>query len=195
MIVIACVLFAAIPARGADSARRTQSKFDTWLSVPQNAASFEEFKRSLRALDLDQVLDPKSLLKTASDWHKCKAVEFEVPPKARWRNLYQTIGLLKELKSRDLLPAGDPVSVYRNPSLNKCACGAENSSHLRASAIDFSPSRQFTNEQLAGLCRFWRNEGKKWKMGLSQYASGRIHIDTAGHRTWPRKSPVCAQHQ
>lgn len=194
-IAIVCALCAAMSARGADPEPRMQTAFDSWLSISQNAANFAEFKMSLNSFRLSEVLDPISLLRTASDWERCKAVEFEVPPKASWSQLHQTLRLLQELKSRSLLPAGEPVSVYRHPTLNKCAGGADNSAHLRASAIDFSPSPQVTKEQLAGLCRFWRSDGHKWKMGLSQYSSGRIHIDTAGYRTWPRKSPACAKQE
>jgi hypothetical protein len=38
-------------------------------------------------------------------------------------------------------------------------------------------------------------QGKDWNMGFSRYPSGRIHIDTAGYRTWgydhTGKSAVC----
>ena len=194
-IAMVCALAAAMTAQSAGSEPRMQAAIDSWLSVSQNAATFAEFKMSLSSVDPNDVLDPTLLLRTASDWKRCKAVEFEVPPKASWSNLHQTLRLLKELRFRSLLPAGEPVSVYRHRTLNKCAGGADNSAHLRASAIDFSTSPQFTKEQLEGLCRFWRSDGHKWNMGLSQYSSGRIHIDTAGHRTWPGKSPVCAKHQ
>jgi hypothetical protein len=46
------------------------------------------------------------------------------------------------------------------------------------------------------LCRFWREEGKAWQMGLSRYPSGRIHLDVSGWRTWgqdhTRNTALCA---
>jgi hypothetical protein len=34
------------------------------------------------------------------------------------------------------------------------------------------------------LCRFWREQGRAWDMGLGRYPSGRVHIDRNGYRTW-----------
>ena len=39
-------------------------------------------------------------------------------------------------------------------------------------------------ERKAKLCQFWLNSGEELQMGLGVYASGQIHIDSAGFRTW-----------
>ena len=45
------------------------------------------------------------------------------------------------------------------------------------------------------LCQFWVQHGQSLNMGLGMYASGQIHIDTQGYRTWgpdhSRNSSMC----
>ena len=78
--------------------------------------------------------------------------------------------------------------------LAACAGGAARSAHMRSFALDFTPMDESDITQK--LCDFWRAEGKNWNMGLSRYPSGRIHIDTAGFRTWGVNkngaTPTCA---
>jgi hypothetical protein len=48
-------------------------------------------------------------------------------------------------------------------------------------AVDIAPVPLDAAED---LCRFWREQGQAWDMGVSRYPSGRIHIDRNGWRTW-----------
>jgi hypothetical protein len=89
--------------------------------------------------------------------------------------------LIKTLDEQGILRQFEVVSAYRDPSLNACAGGAPSSAHMRAFAVDLLlPAWADPNP----LCRFWQQHGQAWNMGLGRYPSGRIHIDTAGYRTW-----------
>lgn len=84
------------------------------------------------------------------------------------------------------------TSVYRNYALNRCAGGAGGSKHVFNAALDFrigsenpDPIEQIRIENTKKkLCEFWIEQGEALNMGLGVYASGQIHIDTAGYRTW-----------
>ena len=92
-----------------------------------------------------------------------------------------TLALLQRLGEQGVLRQFEVVSAYRDPQLNACAGGAVASAHTRAFAVDLLlPAWADPNP----LCRFWQQHGQAWKMGLGRYPSGRIHIDTAGYRTW-----------
>lgn len=103
--------------------------------------------------------------------------------------------LMKFLKSSGVLNGRLLVySGYRNQALNACAGGATGSAHARSFALDFRVIGPV--DQAEKLCNFWRRNGKEWNMGFSIYPSGRMHIDTAGYRTWgydhTGKSAVCS---
>ena len=94
------------------------------------------------------------LIRTASDWQKCGDQPFEVPPSEHWPNIVQAlryIGAFIEPVIGDV----EPVSAYRNPSLNVCAKGAATSTHLTGGAIDMVPTRPVAREVLMEkLCRY-----------------------------------------
>jgi hypothetical protein len=113
-------------------------------------------------------------------WKECKAQPFSVPPLQSWPQVLGVMVLLRELQTSHVLPAFEVVSAHRDPKLNLCAGGAPGSSH-QVFAVDIAP---LPETDAARLCRFWREHGKAWAMGVSRYPSGRIHIDRAGWRTW-----------
>lgn len=121
------------------------------------------------------------LLRSASDWRMCSAQPFAVAPAAQWPAVRSTLQLLKTLGDKGILQRYEVVSAYRDPRLNRCAGGAVGSAHTRAFAVDvLLPSWSDPGP----LCQFWQTQGKAWNMGLGRYPTGRIHIDTAGFRTW-----------
>ncbi|MBF8645626.1 D-Ala-D-Ala carboxypeptidase family metallohydrolase [Pseudomonas pudica] len=121
------------------------------------------------------------LLRSASDWKLCHASPFAVPPTSNWPAVRSTLSLIKTLHDQGILRQFEVVSAYRDPRLNVCAGGAANSAHTRAFAVDILlPDWADPNP----LCRFWQQYGQAWNMGLGRYPSGRIHLDTAGYRTW-----------
>ncbi len=84
------------------------------------------------------------------------------------------------------------TSVYRNFALNRCASGADSSKHVFNAALDFRIGSEIPNaDEFAviqqtknKLCQFWLLKGATLNMGLGVYASGQIHIDSSGYRTW-----------
>ena len=152
--------------------------FADWLRTADTA----DFEQSLEEADLGKVVPLYQLLRTATDWRACGGPAFEIPPRAQWPDVRSVLLLVKELKKRQFLTQFEAVSGYRNPSLNACAGGARSSAHAQQFAIDIVTRAENIDEKL--LCQFWKTEGQAWNMGLSKYPSGRIHLDTAGYRTW-----------
>jgi hypothetical protein len=156
-------------------------------------APVAEFEQYLREANLGNVIPTQQLARTASDWKRCAGPRFELPPKHLWPEVRKVVGLVAELKKRGIFQEVEAVSNYRNPKLNACAGGAKHSAHTSSFAVDIVPGATVNAFK---LCNFWRTQGKTWKMGLSRYPSGRIHLDTSGYRTWGashgKASSVCS---
>ncbi|TFF35470.1 DUF882 domain-containing protein [Pseudomonas sp. RIT623] len=151
--------------------------FAQWAGDHEN----RRFREMLVDARLYGVVPIHQLLRSASDWRLCKASPFAVPPASHWPAVRSTLALTKTLDQQGILPQFEVVSAYREPRLNACAGGAPSSAHMRAFAVDLLlPPWADPNP----LCRFWQQHGQAWSMGLGRYPSGRIHIDTAGYRTW-----------
>jgi len=139
------------------------------------------FRQMLVDARLYGIVPIHQLLRSASDWRLCRASPFAVPPASQWPAVRSTLALIKTLDDRGALRQFEVVSAYRDPRLNACAGGAVGSAHTRAFAVDLLlPAWADPNP----LCSFWQQYGQAWNMGLGRYPSGRIHIDTAGYRTW-----------
>jgi hypothetical protein len=165
--------------------------FTHWRSKHGAAvASFEEFLVRERVA---QVVPTYQLLRSASMWKECRTDPFQLPPAQEWVRLRDLLLLVQELRQRQVLASFEVVSAYRDPQLNRCAGGAPRSAHVRF-AVDLAPLAPGDADR---LCRFWREHGQSWDMGVSRYPSGRIHIDRAGYRTWGashrRDSSYCLQ--
>ncbi len=154
--------------------------FNEWRA--RHAPEVAALERHLAAQDINHVLPLQQLLRTASDWSDCAQEPYAVPPPQQWDSLVMVIRLVGALRVAGIINEIEVHSGYRNPGLNNCAGGAARSAHMRSFALDFTPSDDA--DLTAKLCAFWRAEGKNWNMGLSRYASGRIHLDTAGYRSW-----------
>jgi hypothetical protein len=152
--------------------------FSSWRAT--RAAEVEAFEEFMVRENVAAVVPTYQLLRSASMWKECRAEPFELPPVAEWPRVRDLLVLLRELRKRGVLDEIEVVSAYRDPRLNRCAGGAPGSSHQRF-AVDIAP---VPDAQGARLCRFWREEGQAWDMGVSRYPSGRIHIDRTGYRTW-----------
>ena len=160
--------------------KRTQESFLAWRAgAGESVPSFESY---LRLQDIDAVVPLHELLRSASSWEECGGSPYAVPPAAQWSYVRSTMLLVKELRRRGVLGDFEVHSAYRDEALNSCAGGAKGSAHFRAFALDLTPRQDDGAGQR--LCDFWRQDGAAWNMGLSRYPSGRIHIDTNGHRTW-----------
>jgi len=190
MLAALCLLPLAAPAQEV----RDASTFATWRAA--NAPVVLAFETELAKSGLSDVIELGQLLRSASAWQECRAAAYAVAPPEQWPAVISVLRLLKELSGRGLLGQGgfQVHSGYRDAALNECAGGAPRSAHLKSFAIDLTP---LGNEDLTQkLCGFWHEEGRAWNMGLSRYPSGRIHIDTAGYRTWGAdlsgKSTACS---
>jgi len=139
------------------------------------------FRQMLVDARLYGVVPIHQLLRSASDWRQCRAEPFAVSPMSHWADVRSTLRLLDLLRDERILGAFEVVSAYRDPLLNRCAGGAANSAHMRAFAVDLLLA---DGADAQALCRFWQRYGQAWNMGLGRYPTGRIHIDTAGYRTW-----------
>ncbi|MGH8383828.1 D-Ala-D-Ala carboxypeptidase family metallohydrolase [Pseudomonas sp.] len=170
-------LLALLSTAQAQADERDLHLFAQWVGDHETRA----FRQMLVDARLYGVVPIYQLLRSASDWRLCSAQPFAVAPAAQWPAVRSTLQLLKTLDDQGILQRYEVVSTYRDPRLNHCAGGAVDSAHTRAFAVDVvlppwaDPSP---------LCRFWQTQGKAWNMGLGRYPSGRIHIDTAGFRTW-----------
>ena len=170
-----------LPCIGAGAQElRDATSFAAWRATQEAAVT--EFQQHLAAHQLAGVLAPHELLKSASDWQACLAEPYAVPPREQWPAVLSVLRLLKELQGQGILGPLTVHSGYRGPALNACAGGAPGSAHLRAFAVDVTP--QDGVDPTDRLCSFWRAHGRDWRMGFSRYPSGRLHIDTAGYRTW-----------
>lgn len=168
----------------------TQSDFSVWQS--EQAEELSKFEQFLLTAKVQDVVPMHELTRTATDWRVCGGPAFQIPPKQQWGAISRTLELIRTLRAQTKsLAKMEVVSGYRNPRLNRCAGGASRSAHTRSFAVDLvGPA-----DAAAGLCKFWKRRGAEYHMGLSRYASGRIHVDAAGYRTWgddfTRKTTYC----
>ena len=191
--VLAALALAACATTGESQDPRTPAVFEQWRAG--HAQSVAAYQAYLRGQGVDGLVPPYQLMRSASDWQKCNAEPFAVPPEAQWHDAASVLQLLKALQSEAGLGSFEMHSGYRDAALNSCAGGAARSAHLRAFAADITPAAPGA---LAAICSFWHAHGQQWKMGLGQYPSGRIHVDTVGYRTWgpdfsSRTSPCAAK--
>src|SRR5688500_6600265 len=89
------------------------------------------------------------LQRTATDWHRCSAEPFEVPPSYAWPNIVAALRYVGTYVEPVIGPV-EIVSVYRNPRLNACAGGAPESTHRTMGAVDMVPLRPVTRSALMG---------------------------------------------
>jgi hypothetical protein len=124
------------------------------------------------------------LLRTATDWQKCGAEPFEVPPSYAWPNIVAALRYIGAYIVPAMGPV-EPVSVYRNPALNVCAGGAATSTHKDMGAVDMVPLRPVHRETLmSGLCAIYSATAEPNHIGLGFYKGLRFHIDARKYREW-----------
>jgi len=92
-----------------------------------------------------------------------------------------TLGVVAQLQAMGIVDGSNVRSGYRSAEVNRCSGGSTRSRHVLNNALDFDLS---DDRHVAALCDFWRTQGPSLAMGLGFYTPTKIHIDTAGHRTW-----------
>jgi len=159
--------------------------YRAWVTAdPHRALYVKSFNDYLVTYGVGGVVPTWQLIRTASDWRKCGHQPFEVPPTAHWPNIVAALRFIGAFILPVIGPV-EPVSAYRNPSLNVCARGAPTSTHLTGGAIDMVPSKPTTREYLMEtLCRIHLKDGGWNNIGLGFYKGVRFHIDATKNREW-----------
>jgi|SRR5690606_26310952 len=197
-----------IPQERVEYKRQVQPKsipfaYTNWAAVSDNLSRVREYEVFLERNGVGNIIPNFELMRTARDWSRCGGPQYMVPSRELWANQLPTLRIFKYLVAANVLTDFEVTSVYRNLPLNKCAGGANSSRHLYNSAIDFRIGPEFPQPEDYAfientkfkLCQFWMQHGQSLNLGLGLYASGQIHIDTQGYRTWgpdlSRRSSMC----
>lgn len=167
------------------TAGQDEAGYRNWfLASPANAVSVKAFNDYLTTWGVGGVVPTWQLLRTASDWQKCGSAAFEVPPSEEWPNVVQTLRYIRDKVIPAIGPV-EPVSVYRNPSLNQCAAGAPESAHRFMQAVDMVPLQPITRDaMIQKLCAVHARNGEPYGVGLGFYVGLRFHVDSRKFRTW-----------
>ena len=165
------------------------------LAAPWRAGQVKSFNDYLTTYQVAGIVPTWQLFRTATAWKDCGGQPFEIPPTSEWPHIVQTLRYIHDYVIPAVGPV-EPVSGYRNPSLNHCAGGAPESAHKHYSAIDMVPLRPITREQLmTSLCASHSQHGAPYNAGLGFYAfcafTSTAPNSAAG--TWTRRSPRFAR--
>ena len=176
------------------SAGQDEPGYRSWyIALPARAVQVKAFNDYLANYQVSGVVPTWQLLRTATQWQKCAAQPFELPPTSEWPHIVQTLRYIRDYVIPAVGPV-EPVSAYRNPHLNICAGGAPESAHKHYSAIDLVPLRPTTREALMQtLCATHGRRGLDYEVGLGFYAFLRFHVDTTKYRRW-NMDPAVASH-
>ena len=179
------------------------NSYRNWLMDGENQSRSRGYERFLEQNNVGNIIPSFELFKTARAWDQCGKSEYMIPSQEVWRNQLPTLKVFKYLIASKVLTDFTVTSVYRDLPLNQCAGGAGSSRHLFNSAIDFRIGPEYPQPNDYAyiehtkfkLCQFWAQYGQSLNMALGLYASGQIHIDTQGFRTWgadlTRNSSMC----
>jgi hypothetical protein len=161
--------------------------YRAWIARgPWRAGQVRLFHDYLTASGVAFVAPTWQLLRTASDWRRCGAEPFEIPPTEEWANIVNTLRYVRDHVVPVLGPV-EPVSVFRNAALNRCAGGAPESVHKSMSAIDFVPLNPMDRStMIRRLCAEHQRQGPRFNAGLGFYTKMRFHVDSWRYRTWGR---------
>jgi hypothetical protein len=181
------------PASAYISAGQDEPGYRNWyMASASHAVQVKAFNDYLVAAEVGGIVPTWQLLRTATSWQECGAQPFEVPPTEEWPHIIQTLRYIRDYVIPAVGPV-QPVSVYRNPVLNKCAGGAPESAHKQDSAIDMVPLKPITREALIQtLCATHTKNGDRYAAGLGFYAFLRFHVDSTKFRRWNMDPAVLA---
>ena len=186
------------PASAALHHRRARTSRATRPGISQRRGARLRSRRSTIISPANQVggiLPTWQLLRTATSWEECGGQPFEVPPAEEWPHMVQTLALRARLCRFPQSARSRPVSVYRNPLLNKCAGGAPESAHKLDSAIDMVPLRPIdrSDADAEAVRRSIAEHGAAYNAGLGFYAYLRFHVDSTKFRRWNMDPAVAAE--
>ena len=181
------------PAGQYIAAGQDEPGYRSWyLAAPWRAGQVKSFNDYLASAGVAGIVPTWQLLRTATAWKDCGAQPFEVPPTSEWPHMVQTLRYVRDYVIPAVGPV-EPVSVYRNPTLNVCAGGAPESAHKLDSAVDLVPLKPTTREALMKtLCGIHSEHGAAYNAGLGFYAYLRFHVDSTKFRRWNMDPAVAA---
>ena len=181
------------PAAPYITAGQDEPGYRSWfLAAPWRAGQVRQFNDYLVTYQVAGIVPTWQLFRTATSWSECGGQPFEVPPTAEWPHIIQTLRYIRDFVIPAVGPV-EPVSVYRNPMLNKCAGGAPESAHMHDSAIDMVPLKPINREELMKtLCATHSEHGEAYGAGLGFYAFLRFHVDSSKFRRWNMDPAVAA---
>ncbi len=176
------------------TAGQDEPGYRSWyLASPSRAAQVKAFNDYLLGAEVGGIVPTWQLLRTATAWKDCGGQPFEVPPPEEWPHMVQTLRYVRDYVIPAVGPV-EPVSVYRNPTLNVCAGGAPESAHMHDSAIDLVPLKPIDRVTLMRtLCGVHSAHGEPYNAGLGFYAYLRFHIDSTKYRRWNMDPAVAAE--
>ena len=176
---------AVSPAAVYITAGQDEAGYRRWaMADPTRPAAVAAYYAFLVQQGVAGIVPTWQLLRTATDWNKCAAQPFEVPPSEQWPHIVETLDYVRAHVVPVVGPV-EPVSVYRNPVLNACAHGAAGSAHTLLYAIDLVPLRSIGRDALIrSLCAIHRWRGTGFNVGLGFYRGLRFHVDSKKFRKW-----------
>lgn len=180
LLAISCL---TLPSCG-KSVEADAARFAQWTQQGSNQADTAVLQNFLAREGVGGVVPIRQLLRSDTEWRRCGAEPFDVPPQRYWPNMVPTLKLIRD----EVQPLTGPVealSVFRGAQINTCIGGASGSQHLRFYVIDMRPTNGTTRDKLIEkLCALYTRKGEALNMGLGIYKGTRFHIDTAGYRRW-----------
>ncbi|NCP10830.1 MAG: hypothetical protein GW859_02545 [Sphingomonadales bacterium] len=162
------------------------ASYAAWLARGDNRARVVEFEAELSKHRLSDIVPTYQILRTAIDWKRCGASEYELPDRASWDGAFASLGVIRD-ELVPLLGRVEIVSGYRNPALNACAGGASGSVHRQFGAFDaFAVSQPSRAVMIDKLCTWYRGRADNYHAGLGIYSGQKFHIDAGirSTRTW-----------
>jgi uncharacterized protein YcbK (DUF882 family) len=164
--------------------QQSQHGFAKWQAIDGNRQATERLAKFLTAEKVADVIRLDQLLRSDTQWRRCDAEPFAIPPKDKWRDIVPTLRLIRD-EVQPLIGPVEAMSVFRTTNINRCINGASRSYHLQFRAIDVRPVKDVSRAELIQkLCALHARKGKALNMGLGIYKGSRFHIDTAGYRRW-----------
>jgi uncharacterized protein YcbK (DUF882 family) len=164
--------------------QQSENGFAKWRAIDGNGPATDRLVKFLAAEKVADVIPLDQLLRSDTQWRRCDAEPFAIPPKDKWRDIVPTLRLIRD-EVQPLIGPGEAMSVFRTTNINRCINGASRSYHLQFRAIDMRPVKDVSRAELIQkLCALHARKGKALNMGLGIYKGSRFHIDTAGYRRW-----------
>lgn len=187
------LLVALISVACTRSAPDAAQRYDLWRQSP-DARGLNGYRRTLADAGVGDVVPMHALLRSSRRWRACEAPEFLLPPHDRAIAIVPTLRVVAQLQALGIVTGENVRSGYRTPDVNRCSGGSSRSRHVLNNALDFDLA---DDRHVIALCDFWRTQGPSLAMGLGFYTPTKIHVDTAGHRTWGtdhrRGTSLCMQ--